>query len=96
MKCIKSLIIWASTPLQPTGCSRSTNHNINETTNQIVFNEELIRHINLYLNERNINSIVSHKLDKIIVLIEYPTFEDLNILNQNLSQLFKTLLATIF
>jgi len=53
--------------------------NEKETENEIVFNEELIRHINLFLNERNINSIVSHKLDKIIVLIEYPTFEDLNI-----------------
>ena len=53
--------------------------NVKETENEIVFNEELIRHINLFLNERNINSIVSHKLDKIIVLIEYPTFENLNI-----------------
>ena len=64
--------------------------NVKETENEIVFNEELIRHINLFLNERNINSIVSHKLDKIIVLIEYPTFEDLNIAQSKfINQLLK-------
>lgn len=47
--------------------------------NEIAFNEELIRHINLFLNERNINTIVSQKLNKIIILIEYSTFESLNI-----------------
>ncbi|WP_082304861.1 XylR N-terminal domain-containing protein [Planococcus glaciei] len=47
--------------------------------NEIAFNEELIRYINLFLNERNVNAIVSQKLDKIIVLIEYPSFENLNI-----------------
>ncbi|WKA50754.1 XylR N-terminal domain-containing protein [Planococcus liqunii] len=47
--------------------------------NEIAFNEELIRYINLFLNERNVNTIVSQKLDKIIVLIEYPSFENLNI-----------------
>ncbi|MDN7242241.1 helix-turn-helix domain-containing protein [Planococcus sp. N028] len=45
---------------------------------EIAFNEELIRSINLFLNERNIHAIVSQKLDKIIVLIEYPSFEKLN------------------
>lgn len=53
--------------------------NMKEVDHEIAFNEELIRHINLFLNERNISSIVSHKLDKVIVLIEYPTFEDLGI-----------------
>ena len=52
--------------------------NMKEVEHEIAFNEELIRHINLFLNERNINSIVSQKLDKIIILIEYPTFENLN------------------
>ena len=42
---------------------------------EIAVNEELIRHINLFLKERNINSIVSQKLDKIIILIEYSTFK---------------------
>lgn len=37
-------------------------------------NEELIRHIHLFLQERNINAIVSQKSDKMIVLIEYATF----------------------
>lgn len=45
----------------------------------ITLNEDLIRHINLFLNERNMNSIVSQKLNKIIILIEYPTFENLHI-----------------
>jgi len=58
--------------------------------NEIAFNEELIRYINLFLNERNINSIVSHKLDKIIILIEYPTFENLNITESKfINQLLK-------
>ena len=46
---------------------------------EIMLNEDLIRHINLFLNERNINSIVSQKLNKIIILIEYSTFENLHI-----------------
>lgn len=46
---------------------------------EIAFNEELIRHINLFLNKRNLNTIVSQKYNKIIILIEYPTFESLNI-----------------
>ncbi|WKA58324.1 helix-turn-helix domain-containing protein [Planococcus shenhongbingii] len=50
-----------------------------EIENEIAFNEELIRSIYLFLNERNINAIVSQKLDKIIILIEYPSFENLNI-----------------
>ena len=53
--------------------------NMKEVEYDIAFNEGLIRYINLFLNERNINSIVSQKLDKIIILIEYPTFENLNI-----------------
>jgi PucR family transcriptional regulator, purine catabolism regulatory protein len=52
--------------------------NMKEIENEIAFNEGLIQYINLFLNERNINSIVSQKLDKIIILIEYPTFENLN------------------
>lgn len=58
--------------------------------NEIAFNEELIRYINLFLNESNINSIVSQKLDKIIILIEYPTFENLNITESKfINQLLK-------
>jgi len=58
--------------------------------NEIAFNEELIRYINLFLNERNINSMVSQKLDKIIILIEYPTFENLNITESKfINQLLK-------
>ncbi|MEH7494640.1 XylR N-terminal domain-containing protein [Neobacillus niacini] len=47
--------------------------------NELAFNEELIGHIHLFLKERSINSIVSQKLNKIIILIEYPTFEKLHI-----------------
>lgn len=47
--------------------------------NELAFNEEMIGHIHLFLKERSINSIVSQKLNKIIILIEYPTFEKLHI-----------------
>lgn len=47
--------------------------------NELAFNEEIIGHIHLFLKERSINSIVSQKLNKIIILIEYPTFERLHI-----------------
>jgi purine catabolism regulator len=64
--------------------------NMKEAEYEIAFNEELIRYINLFLNERNINSIVSQKLDKIIILIEYTTFEDLNIAESKfINQLLK-------
>ncbi|WP_342043514.1 helix-turn-helix domain-containing protein [Bacillus sp. OTU2372] len=46
---------------------------------EIAFNEEWIRHIHLFLKERKINSIVSQKLNKIIILLEYPTFESLHL-----------------
>ncbi|HZG71850.1 MAG TPA: helix-turn-helix domain-containing protein, partial [Chondromyces sp.] len=49
-----------------------------EIEHEIAFNEELIRHIHIFLKERKINSIVSQKLNKIITLIEYPTFESLH------------------
>lgn len=48
-----------------------------DSEHEIEMNEELVRHINLFLKERNINAIVSQKLDKIIILIEYATFESL-------------------
>jgi PucR family transcriptional regulator, purine catabolism regulatory protein len=47
--------------------------------NELAFNEEMIGHIHLFLKERSINSIVSQKLNKIIILVEYPTFERLHI-----------------
>ena len=55
------------------------NGNEGDIEHEITFNEELIRHINLFFNERNINSIVSQKHNKVIILIEYPTFENLHI-----------------
>ena len=54
---------------------RTTNQS--EINREIEVNEKLIRHINLFLKERNINAIVSPKLDKIIILIEYSTFKSL-------------------
>ena len=51
--------------------------NQSEMNHEIEVNEELVRHINLFLKERNINAIVSQKLDKIIILIEYSTFKSL-------------------
>lgn len=64
--------------------------NKKDQENEIEFNEELIRYINLFLNERNINTIVSQKLDKIIVLIEYPSFENLNMSQEKfIDQLLK-------
>ncbi|MDN7245222.1 helix-turn-helix domain-containing protein [Planococcus shenhongbingii] len=64
--------------------------NRKEIENEIAFNEELIRSINLFLKERNINAIVSQKLDKIIVLIEYPSFEKLNMAESKfIDHLFK-------
>jgi PucR family transcriptional regulator, purine catabolism regulatory protein len=47
--------------------------------NELAFNEEMIGHIHLFLKERSINSIVSQKHNKIIILIEYPTFEKIHI-----------------
>jgi PucR family transcriptional regulator, purine catabolism regulatory protein len=47
--------------------------------NELALNEEMIGHIHLFLKERNINSIVSQKLNKIIILMEYPTFERLHL-----------------
>jgi len=64
--------------------------NMKEVDHEIAFNEELIRYINLFLNERNINSIVSQKLNKIIILIEYTTFENLNMTQSKfINQLLK-------
>ena len=51
--------------------------NQSEMNHEIEVNEELVRHINLFLKERNINAIVSQKSDKIIILIEYSTFKSL-------------------
>lgn len=53
--------------------------NMKETEYEFALNEELIRHINVFLDKRNVNSIVSQQLDKIIILIEYPSFENLNL-----------------
>lgn len=52
---------------------------MNQSTisDDIEVNEELIRQLNLFLKERNINAIVSQKSDRIIVLIEYSTFKSL-------------------
>ena len=52
---------------------RTTNQS--EINHEIEVNEKLIRHINLFLKERNINAIVSQNLDKMIILIEYSTFK---------------------
>jgi PucR family transcriptional regulator, purine catabolism regulatory protein len=58
--------------------------------NELAFNEEMISHIHLFLKERSINSIVSQKLNKIIILIEYPTFERLHITQSSfIDQLLK-------
>ncbi|MGE7667296.1 helix-turn-helix domain-containing protein [Ureibacillus composti] len=51
--------------------------NQSDINHEIEVNEELIRHINLFLKERNINAIVSHESDKLIILIEYSTFKSL-------------------
>lgn len=61
--------------------------NQSEINHEIEVNETLVRHINLFLKERNINAIVSQKSDKIIILIEYSTFKSLcaeprNFINQ--------------
>ncbi|MCM3724058.1 helix-turn-helix domain-containing protein [Solibacillus isronensis] len=55
---------------------RTLNHS--NISDEIEVNEELIRQIILFLNERNINALVSQKTDKLIILIEYPTFKRLN------------------
>lgn len=49
-----------------------------DINHEIQVNEELVRHINIFLKERNINAIVSQKSDKIIILIEYSTFKKLS------------------
>ncbi|MER1986472.1 MAG: helix-turn-helix domain-containing protein [Solibacillus sp.] len=45
--------------------------------NELQLNEELIRHIHGFFKERNINAIVSQKLNQIIILIAYTSFEAL-------------------
>ena len=55
------------------------NINKSEMTHEIEVNEELVRYINLFFKERNINAIVSQKSDKIIMLIEYSSFKSLYI-----------------
>ncbi|WHY03231.1 XylR N-terminal domain-containing protein [Neobacillus sp. DY30] len=54
---------------------------VNESNieNELASNEEMIGHIHQFLKERNINSIVSQKLNKIIILMEYPTFEKIHL-----------------
>ena len=53
--------------------------NQSNINHEIEVNEELIRKINLFLSERNINTLVCQKSDKVIILIEHSTFKSLNI-----------------
>lgn len=55
------------------------NINKSEMNHEIEVNEELVRYINLFFKERNINAIVSQKLGKITMLIEYSSFKELYI-----------------
>lgn len=52
--------------------------NKSEMNHEIGVNEELIRYINLFFQERNINAIVSQTSGKIIMLLEYSSFKALN------------------
>lgn len=45
---------------------------------KIKINEEFIKQINIFLSERNIAALVCQKADNIIVLIEYTSFQALN------------------
>jgi len=60
---------WMLT-LERTNRQSGLNHDIEVS-------EELVRHLHLFLKERNINAIVSQKSDKILMLIEYKTFKAL-------------------
>ena len=51
------------------------NINESEIIHEIEVNEALVRYVNLFFKERNINAIVSEKSDKIIVVIENSSFE---------------------
>ncbi|WP_241481591.1 XylR N-terminal domain-containing protein [Mesobacillus campisalis] len=51
--------------------------NKEDMNHEIEVNEKLVRYINLFFKERQINAIVSQKLGKIIMLIEYPSFKEL-------------------
>ncbi|MGJ9457724.1 helix-turn-helix domain-containing protein [Oceanobacillus sp. CF4.6] len=53
------------------------NINKSELNHEIEVNEELVRYVNLFFKERNINAIVSQKSDKIIMAIEHSSFEKL-------------------
>src|SRR5699024_10036217 len=44
---------------------------------QIEINEELVQHINSFFTDRNIDTIVTQQSGKIIMLIDYPSFEEL-------------------
>ncbi|WP_245844121.1 XylR N-terminal domain-containing protein [Oceanobacillus rekensis] len=51
------------------------NINESEMNHEIEVNEELVRYVNFFFKERNINAIVSQKADKIIMAMEYSAFE---------------------
>ena len=53
------------------------NINESEMNHEIEVNEELVRYVNLFFKERSVNAIVSQKADKIIMLIEYSSFDKL-------------------
>lgn len=44
---------------------------------QIEINEELVQHINSFFTDRNIDTIVTQQSGKIVMLIDYPSFEEL-------------------
>ncbi|MFC2949161.1 XylR N-terminal domain-containing protein [Virgibacillus sediminis] len=52
-----------------------TNVNTSEVSHEIEVNEELIRHINSFFKQRNINTIVTQKSGNIIMLIDHSSFE---------------------
>ncbi|WP_245831733.1 helix-turn-helix domain-containing protein [Oceanobacillus senegalensis] len=54
---------------------RNINHS--DMKNEIEVNEGLVRHINSFFRERNINTIVSQKSSEIIMLVEYSSFQEL-------------------
>ena len=57
--------------MTPTGCLRWKEILMNlKLIHEIEVNEALVRYINLFFKERNINAIVSEKSDKIIMVIE--------------------------
>jgi PucR family transcriptional regulator, purine catabolism regulatory protein len=57
-----------------------------ELNDEIEINEELVRYINLFFKNKNVNAVVSQKLGKIVALVDHSSFEKLGIKRLKLMQ----------